>query len=208
MSWSPNWTLRRLIGPSLVSYIGPQTSAYRSAVIREFNNTKSLARHFVSMNRIAKNHVQELVTKDGTANISNIIPHVENFAIALWGDTLYGSHNHHADGRVWALSDVLLKYVSNPWPSIWYSIQLFLKLVKPGDPTRYEAKLRSQVDQMASHNLAKLKSYEYENPDGPLKSVRNLSLLTCGAKTGPLSTLASEFTRLDIFGKFRISSIF
>jgi hypothetical protein len=74
-----------------------------------------------------------------------------------------------------------------------------LKLVAPGEPTRSEAKLRARVANVVQRNIGILEEYECSNPDAPLKTIRNLSIMTGGGRTGPLSKLASEFTNLNVF---------
>ena len=99
-----------------------------------------------------------------------------------------------------SLSGKILDLAGNPWPSIWYSVQLFLKMVTPGEPTRSEAKLRGEVAQIVDRNLEILGEHERNNPDASLKTIRNLSVMSGGGRTGPLSPFASEFTALNIFG--------
>lgn len=81
-------------------------------------------------------------------------------------------------------------------------MQLFLKLVAPGEPTRSEANLRAKVPKVVERNLRKLEEYERNNPDAPMKTIRNLSVMTGGGRTGPLSKFAAEFTNLNLFGSF------
>lgn len=54
MSWSPFWTLRRLIGESLFNYVGPDTSHHRNVFIREFNSTKSNAEKLARSRELLK----------------------------------------------------------------------------------------------------------------------------------------------------------
>jgi hypothetical protein len=200
MGWSPNWLLRRLIGPSLVNYNGPHVSDYRAAYIREFNSTVSLAKHFHCIRKLAKAHVGFLMGEQTTAEINDIVHQVELYAIALWGDLLYKSPNYQADGQVWKLSTALLAFTTDPWPSFWYSVYMFLRLVRPGEPLRSEAKLRTQLQVVVERSIEKMEEFERENPDAPPTSVRSLSMMTGGGKRGPLSTTATEFARLNTFG--------
>ena len=203
MSWSPFWTLRRLIGHSLFNDVGPNVNHHRNVFIREFNSTKSISEKFDTIKEIAVAHANLLIGKSGsTAEVEDIRYFPDNFAIALWGETLYGNPNHHVGGRVLALSETIINLAGNPWPSVWYSFLLFLKLVNPGDPTRSEAKLRAKVAGVVEKNIEKLEEYEHKNPDAPLKIIRNLSVMTGGGRTGPLSRFASEFTNLNLFGSF------
>jgi hypothetical protein len=143
-----------------------------------------------------------LTGEGSTAVVDDIRYSADNFAIALWGETLYGNPNHHVGGRVLSLSETIINLTGDPWPSVWYSFQLFLKLVNPGDPTRSEAKLRARVAKVVEGNIGKLEEYERNNPDSPPKTIRNLSIMTGGGRTGPLSKLASEFTNLNLFGSY------
>ena len=202
MSWSPFSTLRRLIGYNLFNHVGPEVSHQRSAFIREFNNTKSNFEKFDTIEKIATAHVNALADEGLAAEIANITNVADNFALALWGETLYGNPLNHVGGHVLSLSETILDLAGNPWPSIWYSFQLFLKLVSPGQPTRSETKLRAKVAKIVDGNMGILEKYEGNNPDAPLKTIRNLSIMTGGGRTGPLSSFASEFTSLNIFGSF------
>ena len=202
MSWSPFWTLRRLIGNSLFNYVGHETSFQRNVFIREFNSTKSNSQKFATITKIASTHAHALAGDGSTAEVDDIRYSADNFAIALWGETLYGNPDHHVGGRVLSLSETIINLAGNPWPSVWYSILLFLKLVTPGEPTRSEARLRSKVAKVVERNLVKLEEYERNNPDAPLKTIRNLSVMTGGSRTGPLSKFASEFTNLNLFGAY------
>ena len=70
----------------------------------------------------------------------------------------------------------------------------------PSEPARLEVKLRARVAKVVEKNIMKFEQYECNNPDAPLKTIRNLSGMTGGGRTGPLSKLASEFTNLNLFG--------
>ncbi|KAN0074815.1 hypothetical protein V8E54_007426 [Elaphomyces granulatus] len=170
MAWSPFRTLRRLIGNSLFNE--------RNAFIHEFNSARSNSKKF---DTITIMHANALTGGGSTAEVDDIRYFADNFAIALWGETLYGNSNHHM---------------------LWYSFQLFLKLVAPGEPTRSEAKLRARVANVVQRNIGILEEYECSNPDAPLKTIRNLSIMTGGGRTGPLSKLASEFTNLNVFSGY------
>jgi hypothetical protein len=207
MSWSPFWTLRRLIGSSLFNEVGPATTHQRNAFIREFNNTKSNNEKYDMIARIAKEHADALTGEAQSADIHDIRHSADNFAIGLWGDTLYGNPEHHVDGNVLSLSERIITLAGDPWPSVWYSLQLFLRLVTPGEPTRAESKLRAEVAMVVKRNIAKLEEYERSNPEAPLKTIRSLSVATGGGRTGPLSKMASEFTNLNLFGLSRSSPI-
>ena len=202
MSWSPFWTLRRLFSNSLFNYIGHETSHQSNVFIREFNSTKSNSEKFDAITKVATAHVNALTGNDSIAEVDDIRHSADNFAIALWGEILYGNPNNHVDGRVLHLSDIIMDLAANPWPSIWYYFQLVCKMVTPGEPTHSEAKLRSKVDKVIEGNIDKLEEYERNNPDAPLKTIRDLSVKTGGGRTGPLSKFASEFTNLNLFGMF------
>ncbi|KAH8889468.1 putative N-alkane-inducible cytochrome P450 [Thozetella sp. PMI_491] len=200
MSWSPFWTLRRLIGHSLFNYVGPETSHQRNVFIREFNANKANAEKFIMMTKIAHEHAYILTGEAQSAEVDDIRYSADNFAIALWGETLYGNPEHHVGGKVLSLSRTIVDLAGNPWPSVWYSLQLYLNMVNPGDPTRSESRIRSRVYEVVKRNIIRLEEYERENPEAPLKTIRTLSVMTGGGRSGPLSEFASEFTNLNIFG--------
>lgn len=198
MSSSPFWTLRRLIGHSLFHDVGTEVSHHRNVFIREFNTTKSKSEKFDTIAKIATVHANALTGKVSTDEVDDIRYSADNFAIALWGEI----PNHYVGGRVLSLSGTIITLAGNPWPSLWYSFLLFLKLVNPGEPTRSEAKLRAKVAEVVQRNIGKLVEHEHDNPDAPLKTIRNPSVLTGGGITGPLSKFALEFTNLNVFGSF------
>lgn len=200
MYWSPFRTLRRLIGETLFNYVGPETNHQRNVFLREFNSTRSNYQKFDTIAKIATVHANALIGEDSTAEVDDIRHSVDNFAIALWGEILYGNPNNYVDGRVLNLADKILNLAGSPWPSIWYSFQLFLKQVSPGEPTRSEAKLQARVTKVGRRNIERLEKYEHENPDAPLKTIRNLSFMTGGGRTGALSEFASQFVNLNLFG--------
>ncbi len=202
MNCSPFWTLRRLIGNTLFNYVGPETNHQRNVFIREFNNTKSNSEKFDTIAKIATLHANALTGEGLTAEVDEIRDSTNDFAIALWGELLYGNPNYYVGGRVLSLSETIINLAGDPWPSVWYSLQLFLKLVTPGEPTRSEAKLQAKVTKLIARNIEKLEEHERNNPDAPLKSIRNLSVMTGGGRTGPLSRFALEFTKLNLFGSF------
>src|SRR3954467_6306390 len=100
MSWSPFWTLRRLIGNSLFNQVGPQINHPRNVFIREFNHTKSNEAKFPIIRKIAKDHANALTGSGKSADVDDIRYSADNFAIALWGETLYGNPDHHKGGKV------------------------------------------------------------------------------------------------------------
>ena len=200
MYWSPFRTLRRMIGETLFNYVGPEINHRRNVFLREFNSTKSNYAKFDTITKIATAHANALTNKDSTTVIGDIRHSVDNFAIALWGEILYGNPNNHVDGHVLNLADTILNLAGSPWPSIWYSLQLFLMRVSPGEPTRSEAKLQARVTKVGRRNIKNLEEYEQNNPDAPLKTIRNLSFMTGGGRTGALSEFASQFVNLNLFG--------
>ena len=202
MSWSPFSTLRRLIGKNLFNCVGPETAHHRNVFIREFNSMKSNSKKFDTITKIVNAYITVLAGEGSTAEIADITNAADNFALALWGETLYGNPQNHVGGHVLNLSEKILDLAGDPWPSIWYSFQLFLKLVTPGEPTRSEAKLREKVSKVVDRNMKILEKHEHNNPDAPLKTIRSLSVMTGGGRTGPLSEFASEFTTLNVFGSF------
>ncbi len=200
ISGSPFWTLRRLIGDTLFTYVGPETSHQRNLYIREFNSTKSNSEKFDIITKIATAHANALIGEGSTAEVDDIRHSADNFAVALWGEVLYGNPNYHVCGHVLSLSQKFLDLAGDPWTSIWYALQFVLKLVTPGEPTRSEAKLRGKAAKVVEKSIVKLEEFERNNPDAPLKTIRNLSVMSGGGRTGSLSKFASEFTGLNLFG--------
>ena len=201
---SPWWTLRRLIGLSLFNYVGSETVHQRNAFIREFNSSKSNAEKFNTIFEVATEHIHALTGGLPSEEVEDIRHSIENFAIALWGQVLYGNPTNHVDGRILGLSEILLHSAGSPWPSVQYSFQVFLKLVTPGESTRSEAKIKRRVEQVIEDNLEILEEYEHKNPNAPLKGIRSLSVNTGGERLGPLSNFATEFTKLNLFGWFSL----
>lgn len=189
-----------MIGNSLFNTVGAGINHHRTTFIKEFNKDTANAQKFDTIVSIAQEHANALTLGVNSAEVDDIRYSADNFAIALWGETLYGNPHHHVGGKVLALSEKIITLAGDPWPSVWYSFQLMLGMVKPGDPTRSEAKLRSSVAKVVEGNVQKLEAFEKANPDAPLKTIRNLSVMTGGGKTGPLSEFAKEFTNLNLFG--------
>ena len=174
MSFSPFGTLRRLIGNSFFNQVGPETSHQRNVFIREFNNKKSNSEKFDTIGKVATAHINALTGEGSTAEINDITHSLQNFAVALWGEILYGNPNYHVGGHVLSLAGIILKLAGDPWPPIWYFFQLLLKQVTPGEPTRSEAKLRTKVSEVIEKSIEKLEEYERDNPNAPLKVIRKL----------------------------------
>ena len=164
ISWSPFSTLRRLIGSNLFNHVGPEISHQRNVFIREFNSTNSNSKKFDTITKIATAHINVLAEEGSTAEIANITNAADNFALALWGETLYANPQNHVGGRVLSLAEIILELAGNPWPSIWYSFQLFFKLVTPGQPTRSEAKLREQVTRLSTRTWRYSKNTSVKTP--------------------------------------------
>lgn len=202
MSWSPFFSLVRLIGDSLFNYVGPKINHPRILFTREFNSTKSNAEKFDDIVKIATAHTDNLIGDAQTAVINDIRHSADNFAISLWGDILYGNPGNHISGLVLNTSDKMLHMSGSPWPNIWYFLQLCVRLVRRGEPTRSEAKLRTKMDQIVAENITKMEEFEQSNPDAPLKTMRNFSVMSGGGKTGPLSQIAIDFANLNIFGSY------
>lgn len=155
---------------------------------------------FSSIQKIATAHAKLLTDGESTAEIDDFRTHADNFAVALWGELLYANPNYHVGGQVIELAETVLDLAGNPWRSIWYSFQIFLGLVTAGEPMRSEAKVRTSMKYVIDDSLEKLEQYERNNPDAPLKIIRSISSMSGGSSTGPLSTLATEFTYLNLFG--------
>lgn len=199
---SPWWTLRRLIGLSLFNYVGSEVGHQRNVLIREFNNPMSNAEKFNTVVEIATAHVNALTSDDSSGEVDDVKTVAENFAVSLWGEVLYANRNNHIDGRTLSISETLLHLAGSPWPSVVYTVQLFLKLVTPGEPTRSEAKIQAQVEKVIEDNLNILKTHEHNNPNASPTAIRNISVNTGGGRDGPLSRFATEFTKLNVFGWF------
>jgi hypothetical protein len=200
MSWSPFFSLVRLIGDSLFNYVGPKINHPRILFTREFNSQKSNAEKFDDIVKIATTHTDEMIGDAQTTVIKDIRHYADNFAISLWGDILYGNPDNHVSGLVLRTSDRMLHMSGSPWPNIWYYFQLCLCLVRRGQPTHSEGKLRTKMDQIVTENITKMEEFERSNPDAPLKTMRNFSVMSGGGKTGPLSQIAIDFANLNIFG--------
>ena len=200
MSWSPFSTLRRLIGGSLFDYVGKDHVHKRNLFIREFNNANSNAKKFDTIAKTADWHIDTLAGDNLTSDVSSITSHANDFATSMWGEILYGNPLYHLDGEVIRLSDMILELAASPWSPIKYSIQLFLGLVSLGAPTRSERKMRERVDKVVENTIQRLEEYEQSNPGAAPKTIRNLSIVSGGGRTGPLTDFAKDFANLNLFG--------
>lgn len=201
-SWSPFWTLIRLLDNNLFDDVGHEAMRQRGVFIREFNNPKSNIGKFDGVVRVATEHVKGITGGSDKATIADIRHAADNFAATLWGDTLYGRANALTDGRVMKVADEILRRAGSPWPSALYSVLLTLGLVQPGKPTPSEAKVRGEIEAIYEQNVEHLEEYERKNPDSPLKTIRSLSVADGGARSGPLTRFATQFARLNVFGGF------
>ena len=201
MSWSPFSTLRRLIGGSLFDYVGKDLVHKRKLFIREFNNPNSNAKKFDSIAKTADWHIDTLAGENLTSDVSSITSHANDFATSMWGEILYGNPLYHLDGEVIRLSDMILDLTASPWSPIKYTIQLFLGLVCLGAPTRSERKIRDRVDKVVGKTLKTLEEFERSNPGAAPKTIRNLSIVSGGGRTGPLTDFAQDFANLNLVGK-------
>lgn len=201
-SWSPFWTLIRLLDNNLFDDVGHEAMRQRGVFIREFNNPKSNIGKFDGVVRVATEHVKGITGDSDKATIADIRHAADNFAATLWGDTLYGRADALTDGRVMKVADEILRRAGSPWPSALYSILLTLGLVQPGKPTPSEAKVRGEIEAIYEQNVQHLEEYERKNPDSPLKTIRSLSVADGGPRTGPLTRFATQFARLNVFGRF------
>ncbi|KAM7183904.1 Cytochrome P450 [Rhypophila sp. PSN 637] len=207
MSWSPFWTLRRMIGNlSLFNYVGPETRHQRSVFIREFNSTKSNREKFPTIARLAEQHCASLLVPSATQLKSGMVADIrlaaDNFAISLWGDVLYANPSNHVDdnGKVRTLSNTIMQLAGDPWPAIWYYLQqAILGLLSPGEPTKSESLLRRDIESVIGKNISRLMQWE-SVPNREMKTLRSLSVQTGGSPTGPLSKFATEFANLNLFG--------
>ena len=118
----------------------------------------------------------------------------------MWGEILYGNPLYHLDGEVIRLSDMILELAASPWSPIKYTIELFLGLVRLGTPTRSERKIKDRVDKVVGNTIQRLEEFEQSNPGAAPKTIRNLSIVSGGGRTGPLTDFAQDFANLNLFG--------
>ncbi|KAL1643022.1 hypothetical protein SLS61_009410 [Didymella pomorum] len=199
-SWSPFWTLIRLLDNNLFDDVGHEAMRQRGVFIKEFNNPLSNVGKFDGVMRVAAEHVRALAGDTDSAEVPDIRHAADNFAATLWGDTLYGRSDALTDGRVMEVADEILSRAGSPWPSALYSFMLNFGLVEPGKPTPSEAKVRGEIEDLYEKNVQHLEEYERNNPDSPMKTIRSLSVADGGKRTGPLTRFATQFARLNVFG--------
>ena len=199
--FSPTWLLRRIVGPSLPNYTGPHLSTYRAGFIREFNSTESLSKDFDTIKTLAQTHVNSLMQERANSATLDIIPRVDLFAISLWRTLLYGSSDSETDSRALNLANEIGARVTDPWPSLWYSINVILGFVDAGEPLGSDKALRAQLDDLITESVLNLEDYERLNPQAPPTSLRGLSARTHGSVIEGLSPTAIEFARLNTFGQ-------
>ena len=191
-----------MLDNNLFDDVGHEAMRQRGVFIREFNNPKSNIGKFDGVVRVAIEHVKGITGDLDKVTIADIRHAADNFAATLWGDTLYGRADALTDGRVMKVADEILRRAGIPWPSALYSILLTLGLVQPGKPTPSEAKVRGEIEAIYEQNVQHLEEYERKNPDSPLKTIRSLSVADGGPQTGPLTRFATQFARLNVFGRF------
>jgi len=153
------------------------------------------------MKRLAKTHVDSLIDKQANSVTVDIIPRMDIFAISLWRTILYGSSNSETDSRALSLAKEIGARVTDPWPSLWYSINVILGLVNAGEPLGSDKALRTQLDDLIARSIQNLENNEHLHPEAPLTSLRGLSARTHGSVTEGLSQTAIEFARLNAFGQ-------
>ncbi|KAF2826716.1 putative N-alkane-inducible cytochrome P450 [Ophiobolus disseminans] len=200
MNWSPFQTLLRLIGKSLFTYTGTEVNHQRLAYTQEFNSGKANAAAFKTIARIVTAHVDTLTNSAASTEIANFKLSTDAFALALWGEHLYGNASHHLDRQVLPVSERIVHLCGSPWPSIWYSFLALIRLVTPGKPTWDEANLRCQVGEIVDRNFKILEQHERNDPALEIKAMRRISMLSGGGRTGPFSQFAVEFAHLNVFG--------
>jgi hypothetical protein len=174
---------------------------FRAGFIREFNSTESLARNFDTMRKLAQTHVDDLIDRKASSTIVDIIPRMDVFAISLWRNLLYGSSDSETDSCALSLAKEIGARVTDPWPSLWYSINVILGLVKAGEPLGSDKALRTQLDNLIDRSVQNLEMHEHLNPEAPPTSLRGLSTRTHGSVIEGLSPTAIEFARLNAFGQ-------
>lgn len=158
------------------------------------------------MQEIATWHIDALAGESLKADINDICHAANDFAISMWGEILYGNPGYYLSGEVLTLAEEIMDRAGSPWSSIWYNIQSFVGLIAPGAPTRSERKIKEGVDRIIGNSIQGLEECELNDAEAPLKLLRNLSVNSGGERTGPLSKPASDFAKLNFFGKFQIHS--
>lgn len=153
------------------------------------------------MKRLAQAHVNSLVHEQANSATVDIIHRIDIFAISLWRTLLYGGSDSKTDSRALSLAKDIGARVTDPWPSIWYSINVILGFVNAGEPLGSDKTLRSELDELVEGSIQRLENHERLNPEAPPTSLRGLSTKTHGGENGPLSRTAIEFARLNAFGQ-------
>lgn len=174
---------------------------FRAGFIREFNSTESLARNFDTIRKLAQTHVDDLIDRKASSTIVDIILRMDVFAISLWRNLLYGSSDSETDSCALSLAKEIGARVTDPWPSLWYSINVILGLVKAGEPLGSDKALRTQLDNLIDRSVQNLEMHEHLNPEAPPTNLRGLSTRTHGSVIEGLSPTAIEFARLNAFGQ-------
>lgn len=146
-------------------------------------------------------HVNGLMKGRANSTTLNIIFHVDMFAISLWRTLLYGSSDSETDSRALSLANEIGARVTDPWPSLWYSINVILGFVDAGEPLGSDKALRAQLDDLITDSVRNLEDYERLNPQAPLTSLRGLSARTHGSVLEGFSQTSIEFARLNAFGQ-------
>lgn len=88
-------------------------------------------------------HVNCLMKGRANSTTLNMIFHVDIFAISLWRTLLYGSSDSETDSRALSLANEIGARVTDPWPSLWYSINVILGFVDAGEPLGSNKALRA-----------------------------------------------------------------
>lgn len=152
------------------------------------------------MKRLAETHVKSLVHEQANSATVDVIHRMDIFAISLWRTLLYGGSDSKTDNGALGLAKEIGARVTDPWPSIWYSINVMLGFVTAGEPLGSDKILRSELDELVKGSIEHLQNHERLNPEASPTSLRGLSTKTNGDVTGPLSRTAIEFARLNAFG--------
>lgn len=153
------------------------------------------------MKTLAQIYVDDLIGDQAGSTSVNIIPRIDMFAISLWRTILYGSSDRETDSCALSLAKEIGARVTDPWPSLWYSINVTLGWVKAGEPLGSDKALRTQLDDLITKSVRNLENHERLNPQAPPTSLRGLSARTHGSAIEGLSPTAIEFARLNAFGQ-------
>lgn len=194
---SPWSALRRLIGKSLFTEVGPNVALHRKAFSRELNSTGALAEKFVTVNKLAAKHIHALSPDRSTAEISDIERVVDDYSIDVWGTLLYGNPEFSTNESVWKTSESVKKNIVGS--TVGYALQMLLRMRCPGSLSKVEMQSQMDITNIVEKNCKVLEENERVD-DAPPGLLRRLSMMTGGERRGPLSDFAHEVAKFNVFG--------